>query len=359
MSSPLFDQTIIDQYANVLNLESTGVYLYGLETLRKTHRMTRLKYAITKSCDHQIGSQYINDAYEQLRLGNPLFDAVVCTNKPLTQILSAHLDQHTLGIIIVEKGECRTYPDIYSINLICAQYKKGTILIGAYLYAIAQNPRVIHKAGILELAHGYLNAPGLCLYSKFGFQNKPELTSAECFADPSNLPMISELSQFGQTSDQQCTHIIDIVTGNSKGFSKPFLCAYTDKQIQQVVGAFMNLRFLIDHHADEQVIEKNNSWFDGMKINYAFISQNVDVHSVLSKLERNKYIHKPLLKEYFSQIFENGESVPNADTKLKSKKAAVEKSKASTQHTKKNTVKPPQQSKRKTRSHTRNTSIRP
>jgi len=144
-----------------------------------------------------------------------------------------------IGFIIVEKNMCVKYSDAYGINLICSRSGVepgiGSLLMGLYLYTIVSHPKSlpsskttslttypsgkatiryelignedevssqvpvfttndvlipVQHVGILELAGGYKNVPGLCLYEKFGFKYDPLLLKKNCFSDVENLQMI-------------------------------------------------------------------------------------------------------------------------------------------------------------------------
>ena len=111
------------------------------------------------------------------------------------------------GFIIVEKGECKYRPNVYTVNLICSQMKGGgSVLLGAYLYMIKRNTQ-IQQMGLLELAGGFTNVVGLCAYSKFGFLPNITYLGADCFSDTGNLPMSVDLDEI--ESDE----IINVVLG--------------------------------------------------------------------------------------------------------------------------------------------------
>ena len=96
------------------------------------------------------------------------------------------------GFIIVEKGECRKHDNIYSIKLICSPSSKGTFLMGMYIYTIFTTQT--DKIGILELAGGYINTPGLCAYYKFGFRQDDDLVGYDCLNDLGSMPMSTDLN---------------------------------------------------------------------------------------------------------------------------------------------------------------------
>jgi hypothetical protein len=88
------------------------------------------------------------------------------------------------GIMIIEMNECnKKKPDnLYSIRLICAQKvgKKSAAmqLLGLYLYVLKiRFPQ--QQYGFLELAGGFRNVIGYCLYSKFNFKTNPAFDCKE------------------------------------------------------------------------------------------------------------------------------------------------------------------------------------
>ena len=105
------------------------------------------------------------------------------------------------GFLIVEKGGCKQYPDLHSINLICSNAKQGTLLMGMYIYTLFTTQLDANKTGILELAGGYNNIAGLCSYTKFGFVPDDELHVDNCFDYKVNLPMSVKLNKSSVTVD--------------------------------------------------------------------------------------------------------------------------------------------------------------
>jgi hypothetical protein len=146
-----------------------------------------------------IGEEYgITSATNSLT--DPNFDILIAAksdykNKLINMSTAKEMMQqkidNMLGFIIVEKGECPKYSDAYTINLICTRPRlmKGSILMGAYLYMIKEHPD-ISQVGLLELANGYTNLAGVCLYNKFGFDKDIHIfDEVDCFNDKGNLPM--------------------------------------------------------------------------------------------------------------------------------------------------------------------------
>ena len=105
------------------------------------------------------------------------------------------------GFMIVEKGECKKYLNRYSVRLICSKASQGTLLMGMYLYTLLTTQTGDNQTGILELAGGYKNTPGLCTYTKFGFSQDDDLNGENCFGDFDNLPMSVKLHGSNVTED--------------------------------------------------------------------------------------------------------------------------------------------------------------
>ena len=124
-----------------------------------------------------------------------------------TRTITANKINKVFGFIITELGECKKLKDVVSVKLICVKSGsvKGSLLMGAYFGAIKDSSYV--KKGILELARGYLNAPGFISYAKMGYKKDISLYGEDCFDDFKNLPMSIDLT------DISMEQIIDIATG--------------------------------------------------------------------------------------------------------------------------------------------------
>ena len=129
--------------------------------------------------------------------------------KSKTSLMDQRFDK-IYGFLVTELGECRSEPDVHSINLICSDVSGGgAILMGAYLYCIKRTPS-LPQLGLLELAGGYTNTMGLCAYSKFGYVANLAYLGPHCFADSNNLPMSVDVARL--TIDQ----IAAVVSGTAK-----------------------------------------------------------------------------------------------------------------------------------------------
>jgi len=214
-----FDKTLIDNFVQLIG--KNDLYIYNLQTLNEK-RKGRILMALKSCCLDSIGIHYLNSQYRSLNKNNEIFDLAVVTDKHIDQV--TNLPNSIRGFMITQKGECHKFKDAYCINLICSQHSKGAILIALYLYCINNNPLVLSKIGLLELANSYYNAGGLCLYSKYGFEHDSSLYGDDCFRDYNNLPMIVDLvSKYKDT--ESCNAMLkDILLGNSKGFDRPNIC---------------------------------------------------------------------------------------------------------------------------------------
>jgi hypothetical protein len=192
-------------------------------------------------CKHKIGVKYGQNAVKNSIHLSGDFDIVILANPDIYH--KKTIDQRmqsVYGIVVVQKGECKAFPDAYAIHLICTnQPGVSKYLLGLYLYTIIKHTsKKVLQLGVLELAGGYGNVEGFCAYSKFGFEYKPVLKNG-CFYDPNfyNLPMAIELSSH-TTSD-----IINAIFLPTPESSKPYLCRAG--KYQPLIGKLMYMRYII------------------------------------------------------------------------------------------------------------------
>jgi hypothetical protein len=112
----------------------------------------------------------------------------------------------------------------------------------------------VQHIAVLELASSYMNASGLCMYSKFGFEYSKDMYGAHCFPALTNLPMIINFDDLegyvGNTDEENKRKIVDIVLGNNKGFDKPPLCDVKDSRKQQLLGKLKTIQLIHDQSAE-------------------------------------------------------------------------------------------------------------
>jgi len=172
-------------------------------------------------CKNQVGEWYGIDSVES-SISNENYDILLVVTdihknvkqKVVTpdEYIQFKMEQ-VKGFMIVEKGECTKYPALHSVKLICSNDNQGTLLMGMYLYTLLTTQTGDNQTGILELAGGYNNTPGLCTYTKFGFSQDDDLNGTNCFSEFAvNLPMSVKLHGTGVTVD----HIIEVIIGKKK-----------------------------------------------------------------------------------------------------------------------------------------------
>ena len=173
-------------------------------------------------CKNQVGEWYGIDSVESSISLSEEYDillVVTDTHKNAKQTVVTPDDyikfkmQQVKGFMIVEKGECEKHPKLHAVKLICSIANQGTLLMGMYLYTLLTTQTGVNQTGILELARGYNNTPGLCTYTKFGFSQDDDLNGNDCFSDFAvNLPMSVKLHGTRVTVD----HIIEVILGKKK-----------------------------------------------------------------------------------------------------------------------------------------------
>ena len=176
-----------------------------------------------------INSNYIKALSKELSQFNSKYDMIILFKFATLSIEDdvdnlVYLKNAVAGILITEKGKCMKYPTINTVNLICSNDGKGSLLVGLYLYIIkTQNLNILdngEQIGLLELSGGYNNIAGLCTYEKFNFKIDDTLFDENCFNEINNIPMISNITNLSDVD------IINIVTKkSSKKIPKHVLCS--------------------------------------------------------------------------------------------------------------------------------------
>lgn len=256
----------------------------------KVSNLKKTMNYLSKNICENIADGYTREAFVKamsLSKRDELYDLLIISDNRLENI-NLELKERLAGVvgfIIVELGECQLYPSSYSIKLICTNSSAlpgtGSILMGAYLYTILSHPdsnkrsrfpkgmarTIISELGrnkykrkfqtdeeltsvqhiaVLELAYGYMNQGGLCMYEKFGFKHKPELVSEYCFEDYENLPMIINFNTLQGYSElsigEKKNKVLQIACGNDKGFQKEHLCSLRGID-QKILGLLMFLNY--------------------------------------------------------------------------------------------------------------------
>lgn len=272
----------------------------------------------TEICRKGIGEYYLEKTtWNGLRTSNK-FDIAILFNAAD----SAYT--RPLAFIVVELGECRRYPGVWTVNLICGTKDVpgvGGIMMGLYLFTIFHSdPDSIapqNKFGLLELANAYLNVSGLASYSKLGYTIDEMLYSTSkkvrgktatdsCFGDRSNLPMRTEI-----LTQEHVNKIIEILNNRDRGFTKPPICNIigdrvnlNDQLFKGVLQVFLGLckNLILFLTYNKRVEEKELA--DSSKINFPWFKTFILPYVVnpgLSEYERIQQGIVTPLEAYFTQ----------------------------------------------------------
>jgi len=268
-----------------------------LTELKKKTRYNKryiVKLLAENVCKGEIGKQYGIDAVKKGISDNNFDIAILTDNQIYTRETVQEKMDSIYGIIIVQKGECKIFPDTYAINLICAN-KSGMskYLLGLYLYAIKKQPE-IDQLGLLELAGKYTNTSGLCSYEKFGFNYNPYLIE-NCFSDyyNENLPMTVDLDNYPEEK------IFQIMNDEIK-LPKDKICNVKDQKKQEMIGVYKNIYDLLKYQTDEEKLthqlytDKNNNYHAFIKHMY----KELDEPETEDRTELKRDV-----KEYISHLY--------------------------------------------------------
>jgi hypothetical protein len=209
-----------------------------------------------------------------------------------------------IAFIISELGECQLprprYPteDVWSINLICGGTGgNGAYLISLFLFSVIVGSQMGKwpPIGVLELAGGYENTAGLCLYTKFGFKVDASIRSSVCFEDHRNLPHVADFRTLDLDATKQT--MVNLITSKTPidPFYKHPLCYVKNADLQTALAILLNLR---------------DSFYNG-SYQYAYDRYYFDkfltaVSVILQKTPTNKYNSSTLkvdLEEIIKRLF--------------------------------------------------------
>ena len=271
-------------------------------------------------CRKGIGEYYLEKTtWNGLGTSNK-FDIAILFNS------SDHAYIRPLAFIVVELGECRRYPGVWTVNLICGTRDVpgvGGIMMGLYLFTIFHNTSIEqnNKFGLLELANAYLNVGGLASYSKLGYIIDEHLYSRtnvvkrgsitkrifdNCFIDRSNLPMRTEM-----LTQERINKIIEILNNRDRGYVKPPICNIigdrtnlNDQLFKGVLQLFLGLckNLILFLKYNKPVEEQELA--DSSKINFPWFKTFVLSKLVNTTLAEHERIEQGIvtpLEAYFTQ----------------------------------------------------------
>ena len=295
-----FDKTSINAFSTNINSQLDGftLNLYTLKELfpdpsKRITYIPKLMKKISDTCLGYIGQEYRSMLSSEFEKLNPNFEMVILTNQEIPDFSNPTNTFKQIGIpvaaLIVEKEECKKYPNMYTVNLICSHSAKGKYMMALYCYICKLKGQ---SYGLLELAKGYLNPGGLCLYQKFGFKYDPLLYDNKvdfCFSDLHNLPMIVDFSEYDSPETS-----INILTDMETLFQKDPICMLRDKVSQTAYGILLNLqRFVKVGNFETNTIL--HSFNDTEGNNYKY-------HDLFTYLKTSNIDLQKLLEQFASAI---------------------------------------------------------
>ena len=283
------DQNSLDQYNSGLNPKNKQYKLisvmYLIEQFNEQITLPVLLQICKRICPpDKIDSTYIAEKITNVmeQTSTDMAVLVDVTQFEVNNIIK--LFNSVKGIIITEKGECKKFPDVHSLSLICAIPGVGSIMMGSYLYMIKEKNfnRITKKKwdvqlGILDLASSFFNVDGFCAYSKFGFEYDRRFNLYTNCYDPedglyNNLPMCVDISQMSTEN------IIRIVNNEFKLVKDPLCNLKGEKQIIESIikkintakNAIVSDNPLINESKVLRLLTDNVNRFESLEFQNAF-----------------------------------------------------------------------------------------
>jgi hypothetical protein len=257
-TNTFFDRVLLDQFI----ARFPEISLYNINELltlfSKNRRQKRLNTILNtimgKTCQNNIGVGYRTKLSNELPTSKTHEIILISNSKKVPEI-----EDDFQGFMIVEKGECNTFPEIHCLNLICSKNQFGRWLIALYLYITIKRGDDI---GLLELGNAYYNVGGLCLYTKYGFKFAPDLSKEDCFKYfTPNLPMKVEVKDYGATEEEQIARLFRILTNteiNDESFTKPTICGIRGNR-QKLLSLALNLQ-VTEEYVTREVDESKDKY---------------------------------------------------------------------------------------------------
>lgn len=194
-----------------------------------------------------------------------------------------------IAFIITELGECKLpsskYPpeDVWSVNLICGgSGGNGAYLISLFLFSVIDGTQANKwpPIGVLELAGGYENISGVCLYTKFGFKIDTSIRSSVCFEDYMNLPHIADFRQLDLNTAKDT--MIRLITSKIPiaPFYKHPICYIKNQDLQSILAIILNIK---------------DSFYDGI---YNYLTDKY--YSNIFKSARRLLLNKPTMPRKYT-----------------------------------------------------------
>ena len=216
-----------------------------------------IKTLAISTCKGGIGRNYGQFSVRKGITSPNSFDIVIIAHTDIKykNTINTRL-QDIYGMMVVQKGECIKYPQIYAINLICANKPNiSKYLLGLYICTIKKTPE-LPQFGLLEVGGNYTNVAAYCAYQKFGFYHDESLID-DCFPDNArdNLPMIVDIDMFSFDD------IFQIIKGKIN-LPKDDLC-YITGNVQNKIAIYQKIKYVLENQPNYSYLR---SFYDENKL---------------------------------------------------------------------------------------------
>jgi len=258
--SALFVQSYVEDFKTEANIQDIVLTTPELEKhLGTSLEIPTLREIMKFVCGNKIGENYKGTLAETILKSPQDFEMIFV-------FANAQMDvpNDIIGFLIAEKGECKKRPNTWCVNLICSKGGKGKLLLSLYLYSILKsisNGNNVDPVGLLELAGGYYNIAGFCMYSKLGFEYDQSLYGDDCFSEMCNLPMIVDLQ------GKQPSYVVNLYMGQEQPTQLHEICGFRG-ETQLLYAICLNLLRYVDV-APSEIISFYTS--DDYAINYPLL----------------------------------------------------------------------------------------
>lgn len=247
-----------------------------------------------------------------------------------------------VGFIIIQVGECRLYPSIPALKIICTNdgphsSKASNFLMYIYLRAMIENK---HEYGLLEVAGSYRNPGALCLYNKFGFREDALLDDSTCFGEEGTLSMRADLN------DKAYKNLDDVILNNlpinirepEPMCKKGSIIGPNGTGQQEYINIRARNRIYLDNFFKSQDIDTTEDLLKSLDIDIDVLdgdgkSHNGVLYAKKELIEKGKSLalnNQETIKQFFdeSQRSKMGKS-PSSDSQAPSVDSSVDSSVAS------------------------------
>lgn len=247
------------------------------------------------SCKGEIHPDYGRNSVRRGITVTNAYDIVIIADSSIKQKQNIQDKlQDIYGMMVVQKGECIKYPQIYAINLICANKPNiSKFLLGLYMCTIKKTPN-LPPYGLLEVGGNYTNVSAYCAYQKFGFNHEEQLID-NCFPDDArgNLPMVVDIDMFSLDD------IFKIIK-DEINLPKDDLC-YIRGNLQEKIATYQKIKYVLENQPNYSYLrnfyDENKLYIDNMYREIGIVPD----YMVRSKIEPNYILQ--YMDNYITQLY--------------------------------------------------------